>query len=60
MFLSGLKQIFKLATCSTYAILLILKCSGKGMYESIPELWKGSFLILYKTSCFYFAVAKIN
>ena len=38
MFLSGLKQIFKLATCSTYAILLILKCSGKGMYESIPEL----------------------
>lgn len=35
MILSGLKQIFKLATCSTHAVLLILKCSGKGMYGSI-------------------------
>lgn len=35
MILSGLKQIFKLATCTIHADLFILKCPGNGMYGTI-------------------------
>lgn len=34
MILLGLKQIFKLATCSIHAALFVLKCPGNGMHVS--------------------------